>query len=70
MQSLVRGEWRRDEEMMGEISALGSMLPDHSQFSVLSQRQGSSTHASRTSRWIQACILVPSDDRSVTAVGP
>ena len=34
------------------------------QFSVLEQRQGSSTHASRTSRWIQACILVPSDDRS------
>ena len=28
MQSLVRGEWRRDEEMMGEISALGSMLPE------------------------------------------
>ena len=25
---MVRGEWRRDEEMMGEISALGSMLPE------------------------------------------
>jgi len=27
MQSLVRGEWRRDEKMMGEIN-LGSMLPE------------------------------------------
>ena len=28
MQSLMRGKWRRDEKMMGEISALGSILPE------------------------------------------
>ena len=28
MQSLVRGEWRHDGEMMGEIGALGSTLPE------------------------------------------
>ena len=28
MQSLARGEWRHDEEMMGEINALGPMPPE------------------------------------------
>ena len=55
---------RRRNDGYNQYSGVDAARGRRPQFSVLAQRPGSSTHASRTSRWIQACILVPSDDRS------